>query len=77
MSRGIALTKVKIFGEEALGGVVVSVHDDGGEMEPASLLRNGDRVRGSESEQSDGAEETSKQRKRADHQAPGRRCTRR
>ena len=39
VARGIALAEVEIAGEEALSGVVVSVNDDGGEVESAGLIR--------------------------------------
>ena len=69
VARGIALAEVEIAGEEALGGVIVSIHDDGGKMESASLLGNG--VGGSGNEQSCGAEKTDEHGdKRADHQTP-------
>jgi hypothetical protein len=69
VTRGIALAEVEIAGEEALGGVVVGVGDDGGEMKSVGLL--GDGVSGSGNEQSNCAEKTDEQRdERADHQAP-------
>ena len=37
VARGIALAEVEIVGKEALGGVVVSVCDDRGEMESAGV----------------------------------------
>src|ERR1700693_5977481 len=68
VARGIALAKIEIAGEEALGGVIVGVNDDGGEVEPTGLIRNGAGVGGSGNQQSYGAEKTDKQSdERADH----------
>jgi hypothetical protein len=75
VARGIAFAKIEIAGEEALGGVIVGVNNDGGEVEPAGLIRNGAGVGGSGNQQSYRAEKTAKQSdERADHQSSERAC---
>jgi hypothetical protein len=70
MTRSITLAEVEIFGEQALRSVIVSVNDNGGEVEPAGLIRNGDGAGGGGNQQSYSTEKTDQQSdERADHQS--------